>query len=94
MTWRAYHDDSRDAITDTSAIAARLAEYVAAAATAQRAQLIGPGAHWIDVEFEYFQEHDNVTGAATRGQLTDVVAYYRNLRPGPRIGRAAPVVPT
>ncbi|GGO53658.1 NACHT domain-containing protein [Streptomyces lasiicapitis] len=82
LTWAAYHNDRREAAADTDAKATMLAAAVAPAETRQRAQLIGPGAHRIDVAFHYRTEPaNNATGAAPEGRLTNVVAYYRNLRP-------------
>ena len=82
MTWIAYRDDRAEAAADTDAKARTLATAVTAAETGQRAQLIGPGAHRIDLVFRHRSERaNNATGAADEGRLTDVVAYYRRLRP-------------
>ncbi|MFJ8004041.1 NACHT domain-containing protein [Streptomyces fagopyri] len=82
LTWAAYRDDRREAATDTDAKVKTLAAIVAAAETRQRAQLIGPGAHRIDVTFHQRTEPaNNATGAAGHGRLTDIVSYYQNLRP-------------
>ncbi|MET8292257.1 NACHT domain-containing protein [Streptomyces sp. NPDC005132] len=82
LTWAAYRDDRREAAADTDAKVKTLAAVVAAAETRQRAQLIGPGAHRIDVTFHQRTEPaNNATGAAAHGRLTDIVSYYQNLRP-------------
>ncbi|MFI5816954.1 hypothetical protein ACIA7S_39295 [Streptomyces sp. NPDC051643] len=82
LTWAAYRDDRREAAADTDTKVKTLAAVVAAAETRQRAQLIGPGAHRIDVTFHQRTEPaNNATGAAAHGRLTDIVSYYQNLRP-------------
>ncbi|MER6442179.1 NACHT domain-containing protein [Streptomyces sp. NPDC001185] len=82
LTWAAYRDDRREAAADTDAKVKTLAGVVAAAETRQRAQLIGPGAHRIDVTFHQRTEPaNNASGAAAHGRLTDIVSYYQNLRP-------------
>ncbi|MFF8942548.1 NACHT domain-containing protein [Streptomyces sp. NPDC014864] len=82
LAWAAYRDDRREAAADTDAKVKTLAAVVAAAETRQRAQLIGPGAHRIDVAFHQRTEPaNNATGAAAHGRLTDIVSYYQNLRP-------------
>ncbi|MFE2102183.1 NACHT domain-containing protein, partial [Streptomyces sp. NPDC059468] len=82
LTWAAYRDDRREAAADTDAKVKTLAAVVAAVETRQRAQLIGPGAHRIDVTFHQRTEPaNNATGAAAHGRLTDIVSYYQNLQP-------------
>ncbi|MFE0058760.1 NACHT domain-containing protein [Streptomyces sp. NPDC059003] len=82
LAWAAYRDDRREAAADTDAKARTLAAAVAAAETRQRAQLIGPGAHRIDLAFhQHTEPANNATGAADHGRLTNVVAYYQNLHP-------------
>jgi hypothetical protein len=82
LTWAAYRDDRREAAADTDVKVKTLAAVVAAAEARQRAQLIGPGAHRIDVTFQQRTEPaNNATGAAAHGRLTDIVSYYQNLRP-------------
>ncbi len=82
LAWAAYRDDRREAAADTDAKVKKLAAVVAAAETRQRAQLIGPGAHRIDVTFDQRTEPaNNATGAAAHGRLTNIVSYYQNLRP-------------
>jgi hypothetical protein len=82
LAWFAYRDDRREAAADTDATVKRLAAVVAAAETRQRAQLIGPGAHRIDVTFHQRTEPaNNATGAAAHGRLTNIVSYYQNLSP-------------
>ncbi|WDV55331.1 NACHT domain-containing protein [Streptomyces coeruleorubidus] len=81
LAWAAYRDDRREA-ADPGAKAAMLAAAVTAAETRQRAQLIGPGAHRIDLTFHHrLEPANNATGAAPSGRLTDIVAYYRELHP-------------
>ncbi|MEU4171818.1 NACHT domain-containing protein [Streptomyces sp. NPDC026665] len=78
----AYLADRRDAAADTGGKLKALAAAVDAAETLQRAQLIGPGAHRIDVAFHHHTEPaNNAVGAAPDGRLTDIVAYYQRLRP-------------
>ncbi|MCW7942729.1 hypothetical protein AAW14_11945 [Streptomyces hygroscopicus] len=82
LAWAAYRDDRREAAADTDAKAAMLAKAVAAAETGQRAQLIGPGAHRIDLNFTRRTEPaNNATGADPHGRLTDIVGYYQSLHP-------------
>lgn len=82
LAWIAYRDDRADAAADLDAKARTLAAAVTAAETRQRAQLIGPGAHRIDLLFRHRHERaNNAAGAAGEGRLTDVVAYYRRLSP-------------
>ncbi|MGW1675488.1 NACHT domain-containing protein [Streptomyces sp. NPDC002324] len=82
LAWAAYRADRSEAAADTDAKVKALAAVVAAAETRQRAQLIGPGAHRIDVTFhQHTEPANNATGAAAHGRLTDIVAYYQNLRP-------------
>ncbi|WP_199923841.1 hypothetical protein [Streptomyces scabiei] len=82
LAWFAYRDDRREAAADTDATVKRLAAVVAAAETRQRAQLIGPGAHRIDVTFRQRTEPaNNATGAAAHGSLTNIVSYYQDLSP-------------
>ncbi|WP_424883551.1 NACHT domain-containing protein [Streptomyces sp. SLBN-8D4] len=82
LAWFAYRDDRREAAADIDAKVKTLAAVVATAETRQRAQLIGPGAHRIDVTFHQCTEPaNNASGAATNGRLTDIVSYYQNLRP-------------
>ncbi|MEU9405828.1 NACHT domain-containing protein [Streptomyces sp. NPDC048281] len=82
LAWAAYRDDRREAAADTDAKVKTLAAAVAATETRQRTQLIGPGAHRIDVAFRHHAEPaNNAAGAAPDGRLTDIVAYYQRLRP-------------
>lgn len=82
LAWAAYRDDRREAAADPDVRATALANSVAAAETLQRAQLIGPGAHRIDLTFAHRTEPaNNATGAAPHGRLTDIVAYYQDLHP-------------
>ncbi|GAA2281995.1 hypothetical protein GCM10010145_61820 [Streptomyces ruber] len=82
LAWIAYRDARADAAANAEAKARTLTAAVTAAETRQRAQLIGPGAHRIDLIFRHRSEPaNNATGAADEGRLTDVVDYYRRLRP-------------
>ena len=48
----------------------------------QRAQLIGPGAHRIDLTFRYRTEPaNNAVGADPHGRQTGIVTYYRRVNP-------------
>jgi NACHT domain-containing protein len=85
LAWTAYRADRADrteAAADTDTKAKALASAVAAAEARQRAQLIGPGAHLINVTFTHRPEPaNNAHGPAPQGSLTDIVAYYQRLRP-------------
>ncbi|MDT3399298.1 NACHT domain-containing protein [Streptomyces sp. B1866] len=82
LAWRAYREDRREAALDLQPRAEALAAAVLAAETRQRAQLIGEGGHRIDVHFRYRPEPaNNAAGAADEGRLSEVVDYYRRLRP-------------
>ncbi|MFF9457383.1 NACHT domain-containing protein [Streptomyces flaveolus] len=82
LAWTAYRDDRSEAAADTDAMTKTLAAAVAVAETRQRGQLIGPGAHRIDVVFHLHTEPaNNATGAAPHGRLTDIVGYYQRLQP-------------
>ncbi|WP_176986477.1 NACHT domain-containing NTPase [Streptomyces sp. 2231.1] len=82
LAWAAYREDRREAAADPEAKAAMLATSVAAAETLQRAQLLGPGAHRIDLAFTHRVEPaNNAAGAAPQGRFTDIVGYYQGLRP-------------
>ncbi|MFI6254192.1 NACHT domain-containing protein [Streptomyces sp. NPDC051016] len=83
LAWAAYRADRDEAAADIDAKAKTLATAVARAETLQRAQLIGPGAHCIPLAFTHRPEPaNNAAGPAPNGHLTDIVAYYQNLRPG------------
>ncbi|MFC0842616.1 NACHT domain-containing protein [Streptomyces noboritoensis] len=91
LAWAAYREDRTEAAADMDAKAKTLAEAVAAAEAQQRAQLIGPGAHRIDVAFTHRPEPaNNATGAHPEGRLTDVVAYYQRLSPARLVITGAP----
>ncbi|KAK1177909.1 NACHT domain-containing protein [Streptomyces sp. NBS 14/10] len=82
LAWEAYRADRAEAAADTDAKAKTLAAAVAAAEARQRAQLIGPGAHRINLTFTHQPEPaNNATGAHPQGHLTDIVAYYQTLQP-------------
>ncbi|MGW4804906.1 NACHT domain-containing protein [Kitasatospora sp. NPDC004272] len=71
-----------EAATDPSSRAKALSRAVLAAETRQRAQLIGAGAHRIDLSFIHLPAPaNNAAGAAPNGRLADVADYYRRLRP-------------
>lgn len=77
-----YLADRREAAADTDAKTKTIAAAVAAAEAQQRAQLIGPGAHRIDLSFRYRAElANNAEGAEPQGSLTGIVAYYRRVNP-------------
>ncbi|MFD0035673.1 NACHT domain-containing protein [Streptomyces sp. NPDC127172] len=83
LGWAAYQDDRTEAALDLDLKARALAAAVKASERNQVAQLLGAGGQRIDVVFEYIQQGTgDAEGAASRGQLTDVLAYYRRLRPG------------
>ncbi|UXY40511.1 NACHT domain-containing protein [Streptomyces albidocamelliae] len=82
LAWAAYREDREEAAADLEAKATMLANSVAAAETLQRAQLLGPGAHRIDLAFNLRAEPaNNATGGAPYGRFTDIVSYYKSLRP-------------
>ncbi|WP_405009725.1 hypothetical protein [Kitasatospora sp. NBC_01539] len=71
-----------EAAADPGTLVQVLASAVLTAETRQRAQLIGPGAHRIDLAFSHRVEPaNNAQGAQLAGTLTDVVDYYQRLRP-------------
>jgi hypothetical protein len=77
-----YLADRREAAADTDAKTKNIAAAVAVAEARQRAQLIGPGAHRIDLSFRYRAEPaNNAEGAEPQGSLTGIVAYYRRVNP-------------
>ncbi|MEU2871625.1 NACHT domain-containing protein [Streptomyces olivoreticuli] len=64
---------------------------MAASEAEQRAQLLGPGAHRIDLAFTHLQEcANNAAGAAPEGTLAGIVEYYRQLRPARLVITGAP----
>lgn len=76
LAWAAYRGDRDEAAADADAKAKTVAVAVASAETRQRAQLIGPGAHRIDLTFHHRSEPaNNAAGAAAQGRLTDIVTY-------------------
>ncbi|MGW1729299.1 NACHT domain-containing protein [Streptomyces sp. NPDC002306] len=78
----AYLADRRETVANTDAKAKAVAVAVAAAEAQQRAQLIGPGAHRIDLTFRYRTEPaNNAVGAGPHGRLTGIAAYYRRVKP-------------
>ncbi|MGW2720666.1 NACHT domain-containing protein [Streptomyces sp. NPDC001492] len=82
LAWAAYRDDRREAGADIDAKTKTLAAVVAVAETRQRAQLIGPGAHRIDLAFhQHLEPANNAAGAAPYGHLAGIVGYYQGLRP-------------
>ncbi|WP_405409108.1 NACHT domain-containing protein [Streptomyces decoyicus] len=82
LTWVGFYASRIEAAADTDAKTKTLAAVVGVAEARQRAQLVGAGAHRIDLTFTYQPEPFNgAAGAAPHGRLTDVVTYYRKLRP-------------
>ncbi|MFE8965104.1 NACHT domain-containing protein [Streptomyces iakyrus] len=90
LAWEAYRADRAEAAADTDAKAKTLATAVRGAEKQQREQLIGDGGHRIDLTFTHQREPNNATGARPRGQLTDIVAYYKNLQPARLVITGAP----
>jgi hypothetical protein len=76
---------------DVATAAGRLAEAVLAAEQDARCQLLGDHDKTVDVEFDFrpAPAHD-AAGAAPVGHLEEVVAYYRELRPGRMVITGAP----
>ncbi|MCD9145455.1 NACHT domain-containing protein [Streptomyces albireticuli] len=82
LSWATYRSERAEAEAGVGALAARLAGVVAAAEAGQRAQLLGPGTHRIDLAFTHRREPaNNAAGAAPEGHLAGIVGYYRQLRP-------------
>ncbi|MEU9959787.1 NACHT domain-containing protein [Streptomyces sp. NPDC050982] len=82
LSWVAYRADRAEPAADVDPKIKTLAAAVAASETRQRKQLIGTGAHRIDLVFHYQHEPaNNATGAEPEGHLANVVDYYRQLRP-------------
>ncbi|MFI7408718.1 NACHT domain-containing protein [Streptomyces sp. NPDC049627] len=82
LAWAAYRADRTEAAADTDTKVKSLAAAVAVDEARQRAQLIGPGAHRIDLTFTHRPEPaNNASGAHAQGSLIDIVSYYQNLRP-------------
>lgn len=82
LSWVAYRADRAEAAADVEPKIKILAAVVAASETLQRKQLIGPGAHRIDLAFRYHHEPaNNAAGAEPEGRFANVVDYYRQLRP-------------
>ncbi|WP_159403814.1 NACHT domain-containing protein [Streptomyces sp. NRRL S-646] len=78
----AYLADRREAAADIDAKTRTIAAAVAVAEARQRAQLIGPGAHRIDLTFRYRTEPaNNAAGADPHGRQTGIVTYYRRVNP-------------
>ncbi|CAL9676756.1 hypothetical protein SUDANB105_07952 [Streptomyces sp. enrichment culture] len=91
LAWVAYQADRVEAAADTDTKAQTLAKAVAAAETRQRAQLIGPGVHRINLTFIHRAEPaNNATGSARQGSITDIVAYYQRLQPARLVITGAP----
>ncbi|MCX5559506.1 NACHT domain-containing protein [Streptomyces sp. NBC_00038] len=82
LAWAAYRADRTESAEDTDTKAKTLAAAVAATEAQQRAQLIGPGAHRINLTFTHrLEPANNAGGAHPQGRLTDIVAYYQKLQP-------------
>ncbi|MFJ4329216.1 NACHT domain-containing protein, partial [Streptomyces tricolor] len=79
LSWRGLRHQESDAV----AMAGRLAQAVLRAETEARAQLLGGDDTAIDVRFDFRPASArNAAGAAVEGRLSEVVDYYRRLRPG------------
>ncbi|HEY5835580.1 NACHT domain-containing protein, partial [Streptomyces sp.] len=82
LTWSGYRGDRSESAPDLDAKANVLARAVLASETHQANQLLGQGGHRIDLAFHYFPEPtNNAAGADLHGRLSDVLPYYRRLRP-------------
>ncbi|WP_189265354.1 NACHT domain-containing protein [Streptomyces fuscichromogenes] len=81
QSWRAIHREPEVAAPDLGPWAEALANAVGVSETAQRTQLIGEGAHRIDLTYRYLPGGDDAEGASSTGCLTGIVDYYRALRP-------------
>ncbi|MEU1791976.1 hypothetical protein ABZ553_40110 [Streptomyces sparsogenes] len=87
MSWRGLRHQESDAV----AMAARLAQAVLRAETDARTQLLGGDGTTIDVRFDFRPASArNAAGAAVEGRLSEVVDYYRQLRPGRLVITGAP----
>jgi hypothetical protein len=87
MSWRQLHHQESDAV----AMAGRLAQAVLRAETEARTQLLGGDDTTIDVRFDFRPgSARNAAGAAVEGRLSEVVNYYRRLRPGRLVITGAP----
>ncbi|MER5988313.1 NACHT domain-containing protein [Streptomyces sp. NPDC001787] len=77
--------------TDTAKIADRLAGHIRQREEEARQRLLGGSDRTIDVEFAFVPSPaHHATGAAPRGTLKDIAAYYRDLRPGRLVITGAP----
>jgi hypothetical protein len=87
MSWRGLRHQESDAV----ALAARLAQAVLRAETEARTQLLGGDGTTIDVRFDFRPTATrNAAGADVEGRLSEVVNYYRRLRPGRLVITGAP----
>ncbi|MET7843547.1 hypothetical protein ABZT45_34095, partial [Streptomyces sp. NPDC005356] len=87
MSWRGLRHQESDAV----AMAGRLAQAVLRAETEARTQLLGGDGTTIDVRFDFRPAAArNAAGAAMEGRLSEVVNYYRRLRPGRLVITGAP----
>ncbi|MFH8701855.1 NACHT domain-containing protein [Streptomyces chartreusis] len=83
LSWAAYRADRAEAADDLDMKARALAATVKASERDQVAQLLGAGGQRINVAFHCVQQGaGDAEGAASRGKLSDVLAFYRGLRPG------------
>ncbi|MFD5017146.1 NACHT domain-containing protein [Streptomyces chartreusis] len=83
LSWAAYRADRAEAAADLDIQARALAAMVKASERDQVAQLLGAGGQRINVAFQYVQQGaGDAEGAASRGKLSDVLAFYQRLRPG------------
>ncbi|MGW0188997.1 NACHT domain-containing protein [Streptomyces sp. NPDC003362] len=87
MSFRGLRHQESDAV----AMASQLARAVLRAETGARVQLLGGDGMAIDVPFVFRPgAARNAAGAAVEGRLSEVVSYYRRLRPGRLVITGAP----
>ncbi|WP_405596510.1 NACHT domain-containing protein [Streptomyces sp. NBC_00081] len=87
LSWQGLRHQESDAV----AMAGRLAQAVLRAETDARAQLLGGDGTTIDVRFRFRPAAArDAAGAALEGRLSEVVSYYRQLRPGRLVITGAP----
>ncbi|MFF0084754.1 NACHT domain-containing protein [Streptomyces canus] len=87
MSWRGLRHQETDAVT----MADRLAQAVLRAETEARTQLLGGDGTTINVRFDFRPAAArNASGADVEGRLSEVVNYYRRLRPGRLVITGAP----
>ncbi|WP_246101116.1 NACHT domain-containing protein [Streptomyces cyaneus] len=87
MSWRAQRHQEDDPVV----MAGRLARVVLRVETGARVQLLGGDGVAINVPFVFRPAAArNAAGAAAEGRLSDVVSYYKQLRPGRLVITGAP----